>query len=200
VFPALYLIISEWVLRAVFRPALDRRFMLQIARITIALLLVVFAGCDDRSKQPGSNVSSQPSQKVTALTDADQQRLQQQRAVVEKFLGDDASRQKYQKAEGKLGTIRAVLQANVFKPNQTYELQCLGIVLGDAFVQELKMEWVMVEDHYGRDPAVRLPSTTIILFPLTMISKRIERGEQVEVFELFNGVAAQVDEIKRLRG
>ena len=153
-----------------------------------------------RPNQSGSNVSAQPAQKVTTLTGADQQRLREQRAVVEKYLADDASRQKYQTAAGKLGTIRAILQANVFKPNQTYELQCLGIVLGDAFVQELKMEWVMVEDQYGRDPAVRLPGTTIILFPLTMISKRIERGEKVDVFEVFNGVAAQVDDIKRRGG
>lgn len=171
-----------------------------VGRLTFVVLVVLIVGCDDRSKHSGSNVSAQPAQKVTALTDADQQRLREQRAVVEKFLADDASRQKYQTAAGKLGTIRAVLQANVFKPNQTYELQCLGIVLGDAFVQELKMEWVMVEHQHGRDPAVRLPGTTIILFPLTMISKRIERGEQVDVFQLFNGVAAQVDDIKRRGG
>jgi len=30
----------------------------------------------------------------------------------------------------------------------------------------------MVEDEHGRDPAVRIPKTTIILFPMTMISKR----------------------------
>jgi hypothetical protein len=59
------------------------------------------------------------------------------------------------------------------------------------------MEWVMVEDEHGRDPAVRLPSTSIIFFPLTMISKRIERGEKVDVFDLFNGVAAKVEEIQR---
>ena len=35
----------------------------------------------------------------------------------------------------------------------------------------------MVEDEKGRDPAIRIPGTTVILFPLTMISKRIERGE-----------------------
>jgi Domain of unknown function (DUF3806) len=163
-------------------------------------LLVLFAGCDDRSKQSGGSLSTQPTQKVTKLTDADQQRLRKQRAVVEKYLADDASRQKYETATGKLGTMRAILQTNVFKPNQTYELQCLGIVLGDALVQESKMEWVMVEDQYGRDPAIRLPGTTIILFPLTMISKRIERGEKVDVFELFNGMAAQVDDIRRRGG
>ena len=140
---------------------------------------------------------AQPEQRITALTEADQQRLRDQRAVVEKYLGNEDSRQKYKTAAGKLGTLRALLQAGAFKREQTYELQCLGIVLGDAFVQELGMEWIMVEDEYGRDPAVRMPNTTIILYPLTMISKRLERGEPVDVFELLNGVAAQVEDLQR---
>jgi Domain of unknown function (DUF3806) len=73
-------------------------------------------------------------------------------------------------------------------PTETYKLQRLGITLGDALVQELGMEWVMVEDDYGRDPAIRLPGTTVVLFPLTMISKRVERGETVDIMELFRGV------------
>lgn len=140
---------------------------------------------------------SEPQQKVSALSAGDENALREQRAVVERYLGNDDSKEKYKKAAGKLGTIRALLQAGVFKPNQTYELQCLGIVLGDAFVLELGMEWVMVEDEYGRDPAVRVPKTSIILFPLTMISKRVEQGEQVDVFDVFNGVAAQVDQLRR---
>jgi hypothetical protein len=65
-----------------------------------------------------------------------------------------------------------------------------------VFVQDMGMEWIMVEDEYGRDPAVRLPNTRIILYPMTMISKRIERGEKVDVFELYNGAAAQVEDLK----
>ena len=142
-------------------------------------------------------MKSESNQKITALTGDDEKQLQDQRAVIEKFLPDDGSRQNYKKAAGKLGIIRAILDRKLIKPTQTYELQCLGIVLGDAFVQDLKMEWVMVEDEHGRDPAVRLPKTSIILFPLTMISKRIERGEKVDVFDLFNGVAAEVEEMQR---
>jgi hypothetical protein len=142
-------------------------------------------------------VADQSSQRVTPLSDADSQRLRDQRAVVEKYLGDESSRTKFKTAPGKLGTIRAILSGNVFKPNETYKLQCLGVVLGDAFVLDLRMEWVMVGDAYGRDPAVRLPGTSFILFPLTMISKRIERGEKVDVFELFNGVAAQIEATRR---
>ena len=135
-------------------------------------------------------------QKVSPLNAEDKKRLQKQRAIVESKLSNDESRVKYQKAAGKLGTLRAILKAGMFKPDHTYELQSLGVVLGDAFVQELGMEWIVVEDEYGRDPALRLPRTTIIMYPLTMISKRVERGEEVDVFEMFNGVADQVDEMK----
>ena len=77
----------------------------------------------------------------------------------------------------------------MIEPHETFKFQCLGIALGDAFVQKFGMEWIMVDDDSGRDPAVRIPGTTVVLFPLTMISKRVERGEAVNVLELFNGVA-----------
>ena len=142
-------------------------------------------------------VSNEQEQKITALTEADEQRLRDQRAVVEAYLRKDVAREQYRTAAGKLATIRALLNANVFKPDQTYELQCLGIVLGDACVQQMEMEWIMVEDEYGRDPAVRMPGTSIIVFPLTMISKHIERGETVDVFEMFNTTATMVEDLQR---
>jgi Domain of unknown function (DUF3806) len=145
-------------------------------------------------------MADQSPQHVTLPSEADRQRLHDQRAVVEGYLADDASKAKYKTAAGKLGTLRAILDGNVFNAKQTHELQCLGIVLGDAFVLDLGMEWVMVEDAHGRDPAVRVPGTSIILFPLTMISKRVERGEKVDVFDLFNGIAADVEAVRKRGG
>ena len=138
----------------------------------------------------------QPEQKITPVTKADEQKLREQRATVEKYLSNDKSRESYQTPAGKLGTIRA-LQAKIFKAGQRYELECLGVVLGDAFVQEMGFEWVAVEDDYGRDLAVKIPNSSIIVFPLTMISKRLERGEEVDVFDLFNGVAAHVEKLQK---
>jgi Domain of unknown function (DUF3806) len=149
--------------------------------------LIFMSGC---SNQP-------PPQTVATPTTFDQERLTKQRAVIEKFLADDASRAKYATAAGKLGTLRELLQRKQFAPSQTYELQCMGIVLGDAFVQKLGMEWVTVTDEHGSDPAVRLPGTSLIIYPLTMISKRVERGEAVDIFDLFNGIADQIDELKK---
>lgn len=135
-------------------------------------------------------------QKVTALSPKDAARLAAQRAVVERYLADEGSKQNYRTAAGKLGLLRALIERRTFKPSQTYELQSMGVVLGDAFVQELGLEWVIVQDSQGRDPALRVPRTSILLFPLTMISKRIEGGEQVDVFELFNGVAERVENVR----
>jgi hypothetical protein len=55
---------------------------------------------------------------------------------------------------------------------------------------------ITVEDEYGRDPALRLPGTTIMTFPLTMISKRLERGESIDVKELFQGVCEHVCQMR----
>ncbi len=147
-------------------------------------------------RRPTEEISNQQEQRISELSKADQERLCGQRAVVEGYLADEESRENFRTVAGKLGTIRAMLLGNVFKKYQTYELQCLGIVLGDVFVQDMGMEWIIVEDENGRDTAIRLPDTTIILFPMTMISKRIELGEQVDVFELYNGCAAEVEFLK----
>ncbi len=61
------------------------------------------------------------------------------------------------------------------------------------------MEWIMVEVDYGRDPAVRVPGSSIIVFPLTAILKRVERverGEAVDIFNLFNGAVAKINELR----
>jgi Domain of unknown function (DUF3806) len=164
--------------------------------LCMSLAACMVAGCS-RTRPAVQQVAIDSQPKISVLTEDDKKRLRDQRAVVERYLRDEDSKRKYRTAPGKLGTIRAVLKAGALKPEQTYELRCLGTVLGDAFVQELGMEWVIAEDEHGRDPAVRLPGTSILAFPLTMISKRMERGDTVDVFDLFNGVAAQVEKLKR---
>ncbi|WP_019142886.1 DUF3806 domain-containing protein [Noviherbaspirillum massiliense] len=132
---------------------------------------------------------------IFSLAGEDRAQLDKQRAVVEHYLADEESRKRYQTAAGKLGTLRALLEARVFKPEQSYELQCMGVVPGDAFVQDMVFEWVIVEDEQGRDPAIRYRDTSIILYPFTMISKRIERGDEVDIFDLYNGIAGRVEEM-----
>jgi hypothetical protein len=135
-------------------------------------------------------------QKITLPTKEDWEELSKRRAVIAELLSNEDDCGEYIDPSGKLAFLNALLELDVFEPTDTYQLQSMGVVLGDVFVEGLGFEWVMVEDDYGRDPAVRVPGTSILLFPLTMISKRIENGEAVDTIELFNAVAEKLEEIK----
>lgn len=133
-------------------------------------------------------------QTVSDLTAEESRRLDEQRAIVTRHLAD-ASVENYKTPAGKLGTLRALLQAKMFRADQTRELRAMGVVLGDVFVQDMQFHWVMVQDEYGRDPAIKYKDTSVMLFPLTMISKRVEAGEEVDVFALYNGLAERAASI-----
>jgi hypothetical protein len=93
--------------------------------MVLVLCLTAAGAQSDKPMAPG-----QSPQQITAPNPEDQKRLRDQRAVVEKYLADDTSRQKYQTAAGKLGLIRAVLSANVFKPTQTYDCSAWELCWG----------------------------------------------------------------------
>ncbi len=107
---------------------------------------------------------------------------------------DETARQKYETLEGKLALLEVILKNNWIEPSETVKLQCLGITLGDALVQKLGLQWVAVEDEYGRDPALSKTGTSILLFPMTAISKRIEHGEEVDVRQLFGSLCETVEQ------
>ena len=138
---------------------------------------------------------SQPEQQIRPLSADDRQHLTQQRAVAEKFLDGDEAQQQYLTPAGKLGLIQAILDHKVFAADQAWELQCLGVILGDAFVQHLGMEWMAVDDEDGHSPAVQMPRTSIILVPVTMIHRRVLEGQDVNVFGLFNNAVEQVNDL-----
>lgn len=103
---------------------------------------------------------------------------------------------KYLTLEGKLDLLDTILSKNWIEPNETIKLQCLGITFGDALEQVLGLEWRMVEDEYGRDPALVLIGTSIVVFPQTSISKRIEAGEVVDVYELFKSACSAIQRVR----
>lgn len=99
--------------------------------------------------------------------------------------------------EADLALIQQTLDAKVIEPEATYSLQSLGIAFGKVFVENNQFyDWWMVEDEYGRDPAIRYKETTLLAFPQTMISKRVERGEPVSVLSMYHGLRDQLERIR----
>ena len=132
---------------------------------------------------------------IREISDEMKLRIEAQRDWVRNHYDTD-SLAKYDSFDGKLELLDIIIKSNWIQKDEKYKLQCLGITIGDALVQGLNFSWVEVEDEYGTDPALKLGDSSLILFPLTMISKRIEKDEKVDVFELFEKIKLKVFELK----
>ena len=130
-------------------------------------------------------------QKIEALAEEDAARVEKQRNWVRDHY-DPESLHLYDTLEGKLRLLDTILKENWIESTETWKLQSLGINFGDALAQKMDLVWVAVEDKRGRDPALHDRGTTIVMFPLTAISKRVERGEIVDVRELFENVCQTI--------
>ncbi|MDR2860746.1 MAG: DUF3806 domain-containing protein [Elusimicrobiota bacterium] len=105
------------------------------------------------------------------------------------------SEYKYKTIEGKLYLLQGIIDQKFIKKDETDKLQSLGVVFGDALAEGLSLHWVEIEDEYGIDPALRYLETNILLFPLTILSKRIEKGEEINIKELFDGICDMVSDM-----
>jgi Domain of unknown function (DUF3806) len=92
--------------------------------------------------------------------------------------------------------IQDLLDAGAVEREATYTLQALGLAFGNVFIEEnAGYDWWMVQDEFGRDPAIRYKQSTLLAYPRTMLSKRIEDGESVNVTELFDGLCRRMEEL-----
>lgn len=135
-------------------------------------------------------------QKVEAPTAAELLQIQKQSALIQQavrsrcqrpLVGDDSD----------LELLQRLLDDQVFVPAETYELQSLGLAFGDAIRKRLGLDWIMADDEYGRGPALLQSRSSIIIYPLTMISQRVEAGEQLQLRDLVAWLERELRELRR---
>lgn len=122
--------------------------------------------------------------KFNELSDSDKVRLDQQRAIVSATAKKRYGTEGLTKTVTDLPVLQRLIDDNAFNKTQTYELQSLGVAFGDVLASELPVSWVMVTDEYGTDPTLRYKDKPVNINALTMISKRVERGEVVNLVQL----------------
>lgn len=133
---------------------------------------------------------------ISAPSDQDIKRLALQRIRVEAIAQEHLGRGLPQD-DGDLALLQEIVDGRFLGREDTYDLQCLGVVFGMRLVHSIEgLDWAIVEDQYGRDPALRYLDTSLLLFPLTMISKRVEDGAEVDVRAMFDGLRAHVEKLK----
>lgn len=92
-----------------------------------------------------------------------------------------------------LDLLQRLLDKGLVEADQKRELQAMGAILGDLLAEALDMHWVIYEDEVGRSRALRYQDTDLYLFPMTMISRRREAGDNTPVASIY---AKAVDEIR----
>ena len=138
-----------------------------------------------------------PEPRFSELSSQDRERLEQQRALIASTVKQWYSVPALTRTKSDLTILQRLLDDQVFKKTQTYELQSLGVVFGDVLVSELPLRWVTITDEFGTDPTLRFKNSSININALTMISKRVERGEHVDLQWLLDKARESLSEAEK---
>ncbi len=164
---------------------------LKLRRIVLPLLWLVLSITSGTPSWAQSSIISPSSidRRLEPLSPIDQQFMAAQRAKVES-LANQLGQQLTGIPERDLATLQRILELGFIAPDDTLQLQALGVVLGDLFAAELNMNWIVYRDPAGRSRALQYGSSEVFLFPVTMISRRWGVGHQRAVADIFDSNVA----------
>lgn len=135
---------------------------------------------------------AQAKAKLTTLQVVEVNQLNAQEQVIDQLarrhLGLQVHRDKRD-----LDLLQRLADRKIIKTEETAKLQAMGVVLGKLLEKELKLKWMGYEDKVGYSRALCVPNTAHCLFPITMLSRRLEVGLQVNVKKIYANAIALID-------
>lgn len=131
-------------------------------------------------------------QKVSELTWADKNDLARKEQMVES-IGQRHFGQSLRHDKSDFELLQRIADRKLIKQNDLENLQALGVVLGNTLQQDLGLEWKVYTDEKGRSRALCVPDTEHCLFPMTMLSRRLEVGLPVNVEAIYQDAVAVID-------
>ncbi len=155
----------------------------------LAILLCGLLGCGG-GQPPNSKME------FSRLPPEQEQRLEKQRALVLSTARSRYGTAKFTQTKADIPVLQRLVDDRVFSRTQTFELQSLGVVFGDVLANELGLHWELVTDQYGTDPVLRYGTAQVQVAALTMISKRVEDGQPVDLMNMVEGVRSTLKEMK----
>jgi hypothetical protein len=108
--------------------------------------------------------------------------MDKQRAFVSALVAKNFPEKSLNKSKDDFAVLQAIVDKKLLTKRQTWELQALGVCFGDALINHIPgLKWSLITDEYGTDPTLQFKETTTQFNALTMISKRVEDGREVDV-------------------
>ena len=87
-----------------------------------------------------------------------------------------------------LDTLQRIINDELIAIDDNETQQALGVVLGNVMLADFPttFEWKIYEDELGRSRALCVKQTSSCLFPITMLSRRMEVGTKPDVKKIYN--------------
>jgi len=123
------------------------------------------------------------------LSSVDLEFMAQQRTLLRDLAAARLGRQFNGDRERDLDLLQSLLDKQLVRPDQTRELQAMGVIMGDLLSADFDLHWVIYEDREGRSRALRYRESDNVIFPITMISRRREVGNQTSVADIYQKAA-----------
>ena len=95
-----------------------------------------------------------------------------------------------------LELLQRIVDAKLIPEDDTQTQQALGIILGNVMLAEVpQLEWRAYEDQVGRSRALCVRNTRECLFPVTMLSRRMELGLLPSIENIYNHALQRIDHL-----
>jgi len=95
-----------------------------------------------------------------------------------------------------LPVLQQLVDKRVVKDDEVEIWQAMGVVLGDLMAEEFDLHWVSVEDEYGVSKALQYQDTMNFVFPITLLSKRNQFGQKIDIAAIYEKLRADIDSFK----
>jgi len=92
-----------------------------------------------------------------------------------------------------LDMLQGIIDGKVIGADESAKLQAMGVVLGNLLEKNLNLDWMSYEDEVGYSRALCVTGTQHCLFPITMLSRRLEVGLDVNVKNVYSNAVELID-------
>ncbi len=131
--------------------------------------------------------SSQKEPVITELSWMDQSRMEKEINSVNE-LAQTKTGNKIRRDLSDLDTLQRLVNDSLVAADDYETQQAMGVVLGNVMLADFPntFEWKTYEDEIGRSRALCVKKTSDCLFPVTMLSRRMEVGVKPDVKKIYN--------------
>lgn len=155
---------------------MNRTFLNKPLLSTLVISMVFGAGvCHSQSKNEAS---------IEDLGFMDKRHLSSQKESIEEVIKRNFGG-RLRGDSSDLQSLQRLIDRGLVERNNRLQLQAMGAVMGDVFVNVHGMEWKTYEDERGRSRAVCVKDSEHCLFPITMLSRRMQTGLLPRVSQVY---------------